>query len=74
MRFREFESIETHFFLENFREREAQNARDRSEQDASVNMLRQTVTLATAIFLLSLQDSYQLRNVHVQKLVSKQQG
>ena len=32
-----FESIETRFFFfENFREREAQNARERSEQDASV--------------------------------------
>ena len=31
-----FESIETHFFFfENFREREAQNAREQSERDAS---------------------------------------
>ena len=30
-----FESIETHFFFNIFREREAQNARERSEQDAS---------------------------------------
>ena len=31
-----FMSIETHLFFENFREREAQNACTRSEQDASV--------------------------------------
>ena len=30
-----FESIETHFFFENFREREARNAHERSERDAS---------------------------------------
>ena len=41
------------FFFENFRECKAQNARKRSEQDASAKMLRQTVTLATAIFLYS---------------------
>ena len=45
-----FESIETHFFFENVYERKVQNACERSEQDASVNMLRQTVTLATMIF------------------------
>ena len=39
------------FFFKNLREREAQNTRKRSKQDASANMLRQTVTLATAIFL-----------------------
>ena len=37
-----FESIETHFFFENFCEHEAQNARERSKQHASANMLRQT--------------------------------
>ena len=31
--------------------------RERSEQDASANMLRQTVTLATAIFLYILKKS-----------------
>ena len=30
-----FESIETHFFFENFCESEARNARERSELDAS---------------------------------------
>ena len=48
-----FKSIETHFFFLNFCERKAQNVHKRSEQDASANMLRQTVTLATAIFLLT---------------------
>ena len=45
-----FESIETHFFFIKFGERKAQNACEQSEQDASVIMLRQTVTIATAIF------------------------
>ena len=50
-----FESIETHFFfLKNFHECEALNGRGGSEQDVSANMLRQTVTLATAIFLFYL--------------------
>ena len=46
-----FQLIETHFFFKNFREHEEQNAREQSKQDASAYMLRQTVTLATAIFL-----------------------
>ena len=37
------------FTLRNFCEREAQDAHERSEKDASANMLLQTVTLATAI-------------------------
>ena len=49
-----FESIMRHiFFFENFRERKAQNACQGSEQDVSANMLCQTVTLVTAIFLLT---------------------
>ena len=40
-------------FFFNFRERKAQNVRKQSEQDTSANMLLQTVTLATAIFLSS---------------------
>ena len=40
-----------HTFSENIRERKAQNVQEQSEQDASVNMLRQTVKLATAILL-----------------------
>ena len=52
MRFRAFWiDLDTLFFFENFREPEAQNACKRSEQDAWANMLRQTVTLAKAIFL-----------------------
>ena len=40
MRFRAFwVDWDTLFFFENFREREAQNARERSEQDASVLVL-----------------------------------
>ena len=39
------------FFFENFCERKAQNACVQSEQDMSTNMLCQTVTQATAIFL-----------------------
>ena len=31
-----FDSIETHFSFENFREREARNAREQSERDVSV--------------------------------------
>ena len=57
-----FESIETHFFFKNFRKRLAQNARKWSEQDVSVDMLHQTVTLATAIFLFSmLVDAYNVQ-------------
>ena len=48
-----FELTETHFFFENFCEREA---RERSEQGASANMLRQTVTLATAIILFLIKQ------------------
>ena len=33
---KDFDSIETHFVIENFHEREARNVRERSEQDASV--------------------------------------
>ena len=51
MRFRAFPVDWDNFFFENFREREAQISQEQSEKDASANMLRQTVTLATAIFL-----------------------
>ena len=52
MCFREhFESIDVYIFFLDFHERKAQNAHKLSKQDASANMLRQTVTLATAIFL-----------------------
>ena len=50
-----FVLIETHIlFFKYLCERKAQNAHEQSEQDASANMLRQTVTLATAIFLFCL--------------------
>ena len=52
MRFSAFRVDWDTFFFENFLGPEAQIVRERSEQDASTNMLRQTVTLATAIFLL----------------------
>ena len=48
-----FKSLRHTIFL-NFCERKEQNVRERSDQDASANMLRQTVTLATAIFLCCL--------------------
>ena len=66
-----FKSIETHFFFsKNFCEHEVQNVRKRSEQDASVNMLRQTVTLATAIFLFSHQHNLLHLQQNIQETLS----
>ena len=64
-----FESIETSLFSKNFCERKAQNAREGSEQDANANILRQTVTLATAIFLSYLTPSRRLLNISILMIV-----
>ena len=54
MRFRAFwVDWDNPFFFQNFCEHEEKNACEPSEQDATANMLRQTVTLATEIFLFA---------------------